>query len=86
MARSTERRIESRMKMREGDDKFRIKLMSDHSGSRRCGCDEDQGDEKWIQPVTVDGDSNRMRLSFQVAAVSKRPLAVQRIVEKDNHV
>eukprot|EP00973_Karenia_brevis_P032901 4542829-Karenia_brevis.AAC.1 len=33
--------------------------MSGQSCSRRCGCDEDKGDERWIQPVTVAGDSRR---------------------------
>eukprot|EP00973_Karenia_brevis_P081308 11271562-Karenia_brevis.AAC.1 len=52
-----------------------------------CECEEKvvEQEEKWIQIVGVDEEAKRMKLNFQVAAVSKPLLAVKRIVEKGNH-
>eukprot|EP00973_Karenia_brevis_P051313 7128045-Karenia_brevis.AAC.1 len=63
-------------------------MKENHGCSRNCECSSETVgvDDKWIPLVGVDEDAKRMRLGFQVAAVSKPLLAVKRMVEKGNHV
>eukprot|EP00973_Karenia_brevis_P008714 1178333-Karenia_brevis.AAC.1 len=64
--RSSRRKQESKMRM-----------MSDHGYSRKCGCNHESvaRDDRWVQLVGVDEDATRMRLSSHMAAVSNSLLA-----------
>eukprot|EP00973_Karenia_brevis_P066922 9303613-Karenia_brevis.AAC.1 len=50
MLRRTDRRNDRRRNLREEDNEFRSRLMSSHNCSRTCGCDGNQGEERWVQP------------------------------------
>eukprot|EP00973_Karenia_brevis_P083104 11522594-Karenia_brevis.AAC.1 len=61
--------------------------MRTHRCNRKCECDggEIGNEDRWVQVVGVDEEAKKMKLSFQVAAVSKPLLAAKRMVEKGNH-
>eukprot|EP00973_Karenia_brevis_P043510 6029568-Karenia_brevis.AAC.1 len=62
----------------------RVVLSSSYGCGGDCDCGKGGGqqDEKWVQLAGADEEAKKMRLSFQVAAVSKPLLAVKRIVER----
>eukprot|EP00973_Karenia_brevis_P041147 5692550-Karenia_brevis.AAC.1 len=79
-------RMKRRVEKKGAESRVAVSSRYGCTGAGGCGKGGGQQDEKWVQLVGVDEEARKMRLSFQVAAVSKPQLAMKRIAEKRSHV